>query len=86
MKSFYVDPPYYGCEDYYGDGIFARADFEKLRDIMRGLAGKFILSLNDAAEIRELFQEFKIETIKTTYSAAGANKKKKVNELLIMNY
>jgi DNA adenine methylase len=27
---FYVDPPYYGCEDDYGKGIFARSDFRVL--------------------------------------------------------
>jgi DNA adenine methylase len=39
---FYLDPPYYGCEDYYGDGIFARDDFEKLRDILASISGKFM--------------------------------------------
>lgn len=83
---FYVDPPYYGCEDYYGKGIFSREDFAKLRDILAGIAGKFILSINDVEHIRNLFKGFHIESVKTTYSAAGANKKKRVNELLIMNY
>ncbi len=83
---FYIDPPYYGCEDYYGDGIFDRSDFMKLRDILASVAGKFILSINDVDHIRDLFQGFRIETVETSYSAAGANKKKRVNELLIMNY
>jgi DNA adenine methylase len=83
---FYVDPPYYGCEDYYGDGIFARGDFVKLRDILASVSGKFILSINDVDHIRDLFDGFHIETVATSYSAAGANKKKHVNELLIMNY
>jgi DNA adenine methylase len=83
---FYVDPPYYGCEDYYGKGIFDRADFMKLRDILASITGKFILSINDIGEIRDLFKGFHIETVETSYSAAGANKKKKVKELLIMNY
>lgn len=83
---FYVDPPYYGCEDYYGLGIFSREDFIKLRDILAGIAGKFILSINDVEHIRKLFKGFHIESVKTTYSAGGANKKKRVNELLVMNY
>lgn len=83
---FYVDPPYYGCEDYYGTGIFSRDDFLKLKDILAGLQAKFILSINDVDQIRDLFDCFHIETVNTTYSAAGANKKKPVNELLIRNF
>ena len=83
---FYIDPPYYGCEDYYGEGIFARDDFMKLRDILASISGKFILSINDVGHIRDLFKGFHIETVATSYSAAGADKKKYVNELLIMNY
>ncbi len=44
------------------------------------------MSMNDKPEIRELFGEFKIEEVATTYNVAGANKRKKVKELLIMNY
>ena len=83
---FYIDPPYYGCEDYYGDGIFSRDDFKKLRDILKNIQGKFIMSINDIELIRKLFKEFYIEKANTTYSVAGAHKKKKVSELLIMNY
>jgi len=83
---FYVDPPYYGCEDYYGKDIFSRDDFEKLKQVLTGIKGKFILSINDVEYVRKLFKGFKIETVQTSYSAGGANKKKKVNELLIMNY
>jgi DNA adenine methylase len=83
---FYLDPPYYGCEDYYGGGVFCRNDFRKLRDILTGVQGRFILSINDVPEIRKLFKDFYIETVETSYSAAGADKKKRVSELLIMNY
>jgi DNA adenine methylase len=83
---FYCDPPYYGFEDYYGKGIFSRDDFQKLRDILGNIKGKFILSINDTPEIRKLYKGFRMEVVDTSYSAGGADKKKKVNELLIMNY
>jgi DNA adenine methylase len=83
---FYCDPPYYGFEDYYGKGLFGRDDFQKLRDILNNIKGKFILSINDNVAIRKLYKDFHIEVVETSYSAAGANKKKRVNELLIMNY
>lgn len=83
---YYIDPPYYDCENYYGKGIFDKADFMSLRDILSKINGKFILSINDVKEIRSLYKEFKIETVKTSYSAGGANKKKQVQELLISNF
>jgi len=83
---FYIDPPYYGCEDYYGAGIFGRDDFSKLQAILAGITGKFIMSINDVEHIRSLFDGYHIETVATSYSAGGGNKKKLVNELLIMNF
>lgn len=82
----YLDPPYYQCEDYYGKGIFSRDDFQKLAELLEQTPSKFILSINDAPEIRDVFKSFNIRTVHTTYSAGGADKKKTVQELLIMNY
>ena len=64
---FYLDPPYYGCENYYGDGIFSRDNFGKLSGILRGLKGKFILSINDHPQIREIFKGFETAKVKTRY-------------------
>jgi DNA adenine methylase len=83
---FYIDPPYYGFEDCYGKGIFDRGDFYRLSEVLAGLQGKFILSLNNTKEVREIFKRLRIETARTRYIAAGADKQKKVTELLIMNY
>jgi len=57
-----------------------------LRDLLLALKGKFMLSINDVPEIRRLFNGFRVETVATSYSAAGANKKKRVTELLVSNY
>lgn len=83
---FYIDPPYYGCEDYYGEGVYCRDDFKKMRDILASVQGKFIMSINDVPEIRNLFKRYLIIDVETSYSAGGADKKKKVTELLVMNY
>ncbi|MHB8109748.1 MAG: DNA adenine methylase [Syntrophorhabdaceae bacterium] len=83
---FYVDPPYYGCEDDYGKGIFDREDFVRLRDLLTGIQGKFIMSINDSPEIRKIFGNFVIDEVNTRYMAGGADKQKKVTELLISNY
>ena len=81
---YYLDPPYWNCEDHYGKGIFSKEDFVKLRDLLRTITGKFIMSINDVPEIRDIYKEFNIITVNTRYSIGGANKK--VGELLIMNY
>lgn len=83
---FYIDPPYWGCEDDYGKGIFSREDFTRLRDVLKGIQGKFIVSINDQPEIRKLFRDFHIEEVGTTYSAGGGDNLKKVTELLIQNF
>jgi len=69
---FYLDPPYWGSESDYGKELFSRADFERLRDLLRGIKGTFILSLNDVPAVREIFAGFDIEAVETTYSIAKA--------------
>ncbi len=83
---FYLDPPYYGCEDYYGPGIFKREDFGRLAEVLRGIQGKFILSINDVPEIRSIFKGFVLEEVETSYTAPGADKRRRTTELLIRNY
>ena len=82
---FYLDPPYYGCEEDYGKDIFCRDDFSNLADILRGITGGFVLSINDRPEIRNLFNWARIEEIATKYTAGGADKPVAVVELLITN-
>jgi DNA adenine methylase len=42
---FYLDPPYWGCEEDYGRGTFARADFDLLAEQLAGIQGRFVLSI-----------------------------------------
>ena len=83
---FYLDPPYYNCESYYGKGIFDRADFLRLSSLLGAVQGKFIMSINDVPEIRRLFKDFHIREVATSYATPTGHKNKKVTELLIMNY
>lgn len=64
---FYLDPPYWGCEGYYGPGMFSRADFGLLSKVLRRLRGKFLLSINDVPEVRDLFGWARIEEEPVTY-------------------
>jgi DNA adenine methylase len=81
---FYLDPPYWGCEEDYGVGVFAREDFERLADVLAGLKGPFLMSLNDHPGVRATFAGFPMEEIQTTYSI-GNTSRGKVGELLITN-
>ncbi|MDZ4372667.1 MAG: DNA adenine methylase [Phenylobacterium sp.] len=68
---FYLDPPYWGCEDDYGPGMFDRAEFEEMAELLGGLQGRFILSLNDRPEVRRVFAAFEMETVATHYGING---------------
>ena len=81
---FYIDPPYWGHEADYGKGIFARDDFARMAEILRGLKGRFILSLNDRIEVRETFAGFAFEKVTLRYTA-NAKAVKQAAELLISN-
>ena len=70
---FVLDPPYFGSEDDYGDGVFAPADFDRLAAQLAGISGRFIMSINDVPEIRELFAGFELIEAELTYSVAGGH-------------
>ncbi|MBL4598904.1 MAG: DNA adenine methylase [Rhizobiaceae bacterium] len=79
---FYLDPPYWGCENDYGKNIFSRDDFEALATQRKAIKGQFILSINDVPEIRELFDWAKIEAVELNYSI-GKSSGKRADELVI---
>lgn len=68
---FFLDPPYYGVEGYYGSGMFGRVEFEEMSTVLRGLKGQFILTLNDVPEVRAIFDWASIEPVVLNYSCAG---------------
>jgi DNA adenine methylase len=80
---FYVDPPYLGSEGYYGAGMFPPSDHQALAAVLRGLKGRFILTLNDAPEARALYAGCTIESADLSYSLAGSGQSKRVRELII---
>ncbi len=82
---FYLDPPYWGFEDIYGRGIFSPCDFERLAECLSLLKGKFLLSINDIREIRDIFHSFHIHEISTSYGSRNSGNTA-VRELLIGNF
>lgn len=79
---FYLDPPYWGTEDYYGKTMFSRDQYEVMAEQLARIKGRFILSINDVPEIRAVFSAFDIEDVTLTYTAGGG-KGKNVRELII---
>ncbi len=79
---FFLDPPYWGSEGYYGEELFSRSEYDRMADVLRGLQGRFLLSLNDTKGVRDVFKGFQFEGLETTWSAAGGGGKK-VREVLI---
>ncbi|WP_414714297.1 DNA adenine methylase [Sphingobium sp.] len=85
---FYLDPPYWNCEGDYGADVFGKDDFAQLAELMRCGAGKFLLSINDAPAVREIFAGLAMMEIDTTYTigSAATGAGKRVGELLISNF
>ena len=80
---FYLDPPYWASEDDYGRGMFIRGDFQRMADKLRSIEGRFLLSINDRPEIREMFAWADMEAVETTYTLAGGERAATAGELLI---
>lgn len=82
---FYLDPPYFGCEGDYGAGLFDRARFTDMAAQLATIEGRFILSLNDKPEVREIFAAFEMVAVSTCYTIASAGASEQ-GELLISNW
>ena len=83
---FYLDPPYYGCEDDYGAAVFSREDFDRLAAVLSRARGKFLLSINDTPEVRVIFAAFTLTAVATTYTIAHGDNAKVAGELIISNF
>nr|WP_313372494.1 DNA adenine methylase [Brucella intermedia] len=81
---FYLDPPYFGCETDYGKDVFSRADFVRIAARLESIKGRFVLSLNDRPEVREIFRAFHICAVPLTYTIAGGEGKP-VSEVIVMD-
>lgn len=68
--------------------MFERADFQRMAQLLSGIRGRFILSLNDVPEVREIFAEFAVEEVRTTYTISASQKDQASTrgELLISNF
>ena len=85
---FFIDPPYQGTQKSTGYSSGSEAfDYERLALVLRGIRGRFLMTLNDSSYIRRLFKGFRIVPLKvyTTWgnSSGGVDTRK---EVIVMNY
>jgi DNA adenine methylase len=82
---FFCDPPYIETCGY--GNKFGEEDHRLLAHKLKGIKGKFLLTINDHHLSRELYKEFNIKEVKVNYSVSKEEKARgKYNELIITNY
>ncbi|SMD20335.1 DNA adenine methylase [Rhizobium sp. RU36D] len=81
---FYMDPPYYGNEGDYGKEAFSREQFAVMAERLAGIQGRFIISLNDCAGVREAFGRYPMAKVGLSYTVRGGSGKD-VGEVLIFD-
>jgi DNA adenine methylase len=57
---FFIDPPYENTSSSLGYAEDKGFDFQRLRETLEKVKGKFLMTLNDSPNIRKIFQQFKI--------------------------
>ena len=81
---FYLDPPYEKSTGLY---VHDNLPIKDVYDSLKNIKGKFLISYNYSKEAKELFKNYNIKYVKTTYvdpSKGGNDIIKK--EMLISNY
>jgi len=83
---FFLDPPYWQIPGYRHD--FAEQDFYDLASTLSGIQGRFLMTINDTSEVREIFKGFMIEEVQLRYSVNHDSKSRSQmrTELLVSNY
>jgi len=82
---FYLDPPYHGTEKYYS-GDFGEEDHIRLKEVLKGIKGRFILSYNNDEFIRSLYHDFRIEEISRSNNLTNKTNAERFEELIIRNF
>lgn len=82
----YCDPPYYMTEDHYAVE-FPKQDHVRLRDALAACRGKWMVSYNDCANIRELYRDYHITAVTRINNLAQRyDNGCEYPELIITNY
>jgi DNA adenine methylase len=80
---FYLDPPYWERRLYRFN--FREQDFIEMERRLHLIQGKFLLSLDDHAEVRKLFRKWSLLPVEIAYTAKQKTGKR-FRELVITNF
>lgn len=86
---FYLDPPYVGTERYYdqrSEVSFTAKDHQRLREVLGGIKGRFILSYNDCPLVRELYRDYTIEAVTRKNTLVGTSNRTSYAEVIVKNF
>lgn len=61
---FFLDPPYENTSTSFGYAEDESFDLDRLAHILKGVKGKFLMTLNDSPNIRQIFKHFYIKPFK----------------------
>lgn len=79
---FYLDPPYWETAGYGNEFTFD--NYERMADLAKRCKGKFVISINDHPDIREVFKDFEQRKIDIKYRVGGNVNAVERRELLIL--
>lgn len=83
---FYIDPPYTTGAGYE---VTSTKDFEheRLRDCLKNIKGRFLLSYDDSPKVRKLYKNYEMIEVQRQKGINNRNPKGNIyKELLIANY
>lgn len=82
---FFCDPPYFETAGY--GNKFGEEEHLILRDKLKNMKGKFLLTINDHPKVREWYEGFNIKEVEVNYSISRhGDARGKYKELIITNY
>ena len=83
---FFLDPPYENTVATYGYAEHTDFDFERFAQVVAGIKGKWLLTIDDSARIRALFSDYYQKKVKVYTKWGHTSGKRARRELFIANY
>ena len=80
---FYLDPPDEHSEKLYKNDT---VPIIELYNLLSKIKGRFLISYNDSKEAKQLFKDYYIKYVYTTYEHTAYTEKRRKREMLIANY
>lgn len=86
---FFIDPPYEETFKNFGYAEDEGFDFDRLAEVLRGIKGHFLMTINNSPRIRKIFREFHQKPVKVQTGWGNMSQSKKGQfrkELFIANF